>query len=145
MADASFDVQQLVARFANSLDLKDWSALAACLAAEVHTDYSELRGTPPQTLSREHFVALRQAALQPLRTHHLAGNVEIAFTADDAAQVMVSMAIFRRSADGRTLDTHCIYQLGVRREARGWLIDSIVQKVLINDGDTAIHAGITQR
>src|SRR5215471_5995029 len=54
-------IQQLVARFANSFDVKDWLALAECLAEELHTDYSDLRGTPPETMSRSRFVELRRS------------------------------------------------------------------------------------
>ncbi len=39
-------IQQLSARFANSFDTKDWTALGQCLADELYTDYSDLRGTP---------------------------------------------------------------------------------------------------
>jgi hypothetical protein len=40
-------IQQLVARFANSFDTKDWTGLGQCLADRLYTDYSDLRGTPP--------------------------------------------------------------------------------------------------
>ena len=45
-------IQQRIARFANSFDLKDWEALGACLTEQIYTDYSELRGTPPEIVSR---------------------------------------------------------------------------------------------
>src|SRR6476659_9612870 len=54
--------------------------LGECLADTVHTDYSDLRGTPPETMSRDQFVQLRRSALQELQTHHLAGNLEIELT-----------------------------------------------------------------
>jgi hypothetical protein len=73
----TFALQELVARFANSFDLKEWDRLGQCLADTLYTDYSELRGTPPETMSRDKFVQLRRSALQELQTHHLAGNLEI--------------------------------------------------------------------
>jgi SnoaL-like domain len=137
----AFRVQQLVARFANSFDAKDWDALVRCLASSLYTDYSDLRGTPPETMSRERFVELRRIALEPLKTHHLAGNVEVRL--DGARGVArVSMTIHRRGSADDAFDTHCLYELGVEKTAQDWTICSIVQKVLWSDGQSAIHRGI---
>lgn len=136
-----YALQQLVARFANSFDLKDWARLERCLAPELHTDYSDLRGTPPERMSSSRFVELRRAALQELQTHHLAGNVEIEGSGS-VGTVKASMAIYRRNAQGEVLNTHCLYTFGVARTNVTWTINSIVQKVFINNGQTAIHKGI---
>lgn len=137
----AFALRQLVARFANSFDAKDWSALGQCLASELYTDYSDLRGTPPETLSRERFIELRRAALHDLQTHHLAGNVEMDL-AEASANLRVSMAIYRQNEEGETFNTHCLYRLGVEHSESRWVINSIVQKVLISDGREALHKGI---
>ncbi len=137
-------ITQLVARFANSFDLKNWDRLGECLADRVDTDYSDLRGTPPETLTRERFVELRRAALQDLDTHHLAGNIEVALRGNTGSAT-ASMVIFRRSDDGQMLNTHCVYTLGLAKEHGTWRIRSIVQKVLWSDGDKSIHRGIATR
>ena len=134
-------VQQLVAQFANSFDLKAWNDLAACLAGDLYTDYSDLRGTPPETMSRERFIDLRRAALENLKTHHLAGNVEVQVEGD-RGEAKVSMVIFRRGAGGELFDTHCLYTLGVEKLDQRWLICSIVQKVLWSDGQQDVHLGV---
>jgi len=134
-------VQQLIARFANSFDLKDWDGLGSCLASSLYTDYSDLRGTPPETMSRDRFVELRRAALEPLSTHHLAGNVELEL-GQAHGEAKVSMVIYRRSGSGEVLNTHCLYTLGVERAQKGWVICSIVQNVFWSDGQKAIHRGI---
>ena len=136
-------VAQLVARFANSFDLKDWAALTECLHPEIYADYSELRGTPPEVMSRQRFVELRRTALQDLRTHHLSGNVEIDISGTSGT-AKASMVIFRLNTEGNRLDTHCLYVLGVEQVEQRWAIKSIVQKVLINDGLPGIHSGIRQ-
>jgi len=118
--------------------------MQACLAATIHTDYSDLRGTPPETISNKRFVELRRKALEPLATQHLMGNHEVEVDGD-TAQATVSCVIFRKSADGGTLNTHCLYFFGLAREADGWKIAAIRQKVLINDGDTAVHNGIVKK
>lgn len=136
-------LQDLVARFAISFDLKDWDRLGQCLSDSLHTDYRDLRGTAPETMSRERFVALRREALQELQTHHLAGSVSIDVSGR-TADMIVSMVIFRRSRDGRTLNTHCLYYLGAAEGPAGWQLNAIRQKVLIRDGDASIHAGIVK-
>jgi hypothetical protein len=140
-ADAGFELQQLVARYANSFDLKDWTGLGECLADTLYTDYSDLRGTPPETLTREAFVALRRAALHDLQTHHLSGNLEVRLDGE-SARLKVSMVIFRRNAAGETLNTHCLYDFGVEHGDGGWVINSITQKVFMSDGRKTVHEGI---
>ena len=111
--------------------------------AAYFNDYSDLRGTAPETLSRERFVELRRAALQDLSTHHLSGNIEI--QVDGAhGEVKVSMVIYRRSQGNEVLNTHCLYIFEVEKSHGQWTICSIVQKVYWSDGKTAIHPGIVK-
>jgi hypothetical protein len=84
MADDEREIGRLIGRFANALDLKAWDIVRDCLTESLHTDYSDLRGTPPATLSRDRFVELRRTALERLKTHHLAGNHEITLRGDHA-------------------------------------------------------------
>ena len=143
MIEDEWAIRRLIGRFANSFDLKVWDALADCLAESLHTDYSDLRGSPPETLSRHEFVERRRTALERLQTHHLSGNHEITVEGD-RGRCRASMVIWRRSDDGRVLNTHCLYDFEVSRSATGWRISSIVQKVLWSDGDATIHPGIQQ-
>ena len=138
-----FALQELVARFANSFDLKEWGHLGQCLADTVYTDYSELRGTPAETMSRDKFIQLRQSALQELQTHHLVGNLEIDLTGGQA-NLKVSMVIYRRNQAGETLNTHCLYFLGAEQGEGGWRINSMRQKVLMSHGQAGIHKGIVK-
>jgi hypothetical protein len=135
------EIYQLISHFANSFDLKEWSELENCFCESVFTDYSDLRGTPPETLSRSQFVALRKKALDPLRTHHIAGNREISVKGDQAT-ARVSMVIFRKDAAGQVLNTHCLYLMGLVKQKAAWAINSIVQKVFWSDGNSNIHQGI---
>ena len=139
---AHAEIAQLVGRFANSFDRKDWLALGLCLADEVLTDYSDLRGTPTERLSRDQFVQSRQSALATLMTHHLGGNHEIQVSGPATAVATVSMVIYRRTADNQVLNTHCIYEFGLSKSSGAWQIDAIVQRVLWSNGNPAIHRGI---
>jgi hypothetical protein len=136
-----FALQQLVARFGNCFDTKDWAGLGHCLKADIHTDYSDLRGTPPERMSSLRFVELRRTALHDLQTHHLSGNVEINVS-NTSGEVKTSTVIYRRNTTGEILNTHCMYVFGVERVQNEWLISSIVQKVFIRDGQKTIHKGI---
>ena len=136
-------VHELLARYANSFDMKAWDDLASCLSDTLHTDYSQLRKTPPETVSRERFVELRRDALDKLDTHHLLGNVQVRLNGN-RGEATASMAILRRNAQGERFDTHCLYIFGVRKSGPTWLICSIVQKVLWNEGSEAVHGGITR-
>lgn len=143
-------IQNLIARFASAFDLKDWSALEACLAPQVFTDYSDLRGTPPQTLTAAEYVRLRKEALAPLTIHHLLGGLEIESLTAESAACRASMLIWRvqNVPKGSTLrnaadefHTHCIYHFHLVQEAGAWKIDRITQNILWNSGQASLRAG----
>jgi hypothetical protein len=137
-----YAVRRLLAKFANSFDVKAWEDLGECLADSIYTDYSDLRGTPPESLSRVEFVAIRRAALEHLKIHHLIGNIE-AYINGTSATARVSAAIFRRDQNGDVFNTHCLYLFGLQTRDQEWQICSIVQRVFWNDGNPGIHSGAT--
>jgi len=136
----TFDIQALVARFANSFDLKDWDGLQACLTEQLYTDYSDLRGTPPETVRAADYVQARRESLDNLKTHHLNGNVEIKYDDLLNATCRVSTVIWRRENDS-DFNTHCVYTFKVTKIKYDWKISAITQKVLWNEGQASIHGG----
>ena len=134
-------VRRVISKFANSADVKDWGELGECLADSIYTDYRDLRGLPPESMSRDDFVAARRAALQAMMTHHMTGNVEV-FINGTSATARVSAVIFRRTEDGQVFNSHCWYLLGLQSADHAWKICSIVQKVLWSDGNPSVHAGV---
>ena len=137
----TFAIKELLARFANSFDLKDWDGLQACLAERLAIDYTDLRGTPPETVSALDYVQARRKALEGLKTHHLSGNVQIHYDDPFNATCRVSMAIWRKS-ETEAFNTHCIYTFKVTKTGRyDWHIGFIKQQVLWNEGQAAIHSG----
>lgn len=137
-------ILRVLNRFANCFDTKQWNEMTDCLALAIHTDYSDLRGTPPETMSSARFVELRREALEPLDTHHLFANHEVEGRGD-VATAKVSAVIFRRAANGETLHTHCLYLFELRRAPQDWKICAITQKVFWSDGNPRVHAGIVPR
>jgi hypothetical protein len=134
-------ILSLLGKLANSFDLKSWEDLKTCLAGSIYTDYSALHGTPPTTLSAEDFVTLRRQALGSLHTHHLMANPEIQVDGGTGT-VRVSMLIRRNDSSAKSFTTHCLYELGVEKQAGNWKIRAIKQNVLWNEGDPLIHKGV---
>jgi len=138
-------IQQVIHRFANSFDIKDWQGLEDCFAEKIYTDYSDLRGTSPETVDAKHYVHLRQESLSKLKTHHLCGNHEIEIK-EDKAVCKTSMIIYRSGANERdNFTTHCIYTFNLQKINSTWKITGIIQKVFWNDGDASIHSGVKQK
>ena len=71
------EIQKVIARFANSFDVKDWNGLETCFTESLYTDYSDLRGTPPETVSARDYVQKRIDSLDHLKLHHLVSNYEV--------------------------------------------------------------------
>lgn len=133
-------IQELIAKFANSFDLKDWDGLQACLTESIYTDYSDLRGTPPETITAADYVRLRREALDHLKLHHLVSNYEIDFPDAGGATCRASMIVWRKS-EAEEFITHCVYTFQLIKLNGDWKINGITQKVLWNDGQSSIHSG----
>ena len=140
MHEDILNIQQLIARFANSFDVKDWDGLQACFTESLYTDYSDLRGTPPETISASEYVRLRRESLDHLKLHHLVGNYEVTFPDFDAAACRASMVVWRRS-ETEEFATHCMYDFQLARQWGAWKISGITQKVLWSEGVSSIHKG----
>jgi 3-phenylpropionate/cinnamic acid dioxygenase small subunit len=140
MHEDILNIQQLIARFANSFDVKDWDGLQACFTESLYTDYSDLRGTPPETISASEYVRLRRESLDHLKLHHLVGNYEVTFPDFDAAACRASMVVWRRS-ETEEFTTHCMYDFQLVRQWGAWKISGITQKVLWSEGVSSIHKG----
>ena len=102
------EIQKVIACFANSFDVKNWSGLEACLTESLYTDYSDLRGTPPQTISARDYVQKRIDSLDHLKLHHLVSNYEVDITDSNSATCRASMVVWRVS-DEEDFTSHCIY------------------------------------
>ena len=77
-------VIDVVLAAARALDVKDWVAYRGCFTDEIETDYSDLRGEPPQIVKADDFVALRRTALDRLKTLHLSANHLVTVDGDRA-------------------------------------------------------------
>ena len=133
-------IQELIAHFANSFDVKDWEGLQSCFTETFYSDYSDLRGTPPEKISVKEYVRLRREGLDPLKIHHLVSNYEIKFIDSTTATCRASMVVWRKT-DKEDFITHCIYMFQLVVQETDWKISGITQKVLWNEGKASIHSG----
>jgi hypothetical protein len=134
------EIQKVIARFANSFDMKDWNGLESCFTESLYTDYSDLRGTPPQTVSAREYVQKRIDSLDHLKLHHLVGNYEVDFSNSNSATCRASMVVWRKS-EAEEFTTHCVYIFRLAQQRGEWKISGITQKVLWNEGTSSIHKG----
>jgi 3-phenylpropionate/cinnamic acid dioxygenase small subunit len=140
MMKDTFAIQQLIAHFANSFDMKDWDGLQACFTESLYTDYSDLRGTSPETVTAKDYVKSRCEALDHLKLHHLVSNYEIDFTDSNTATCRASMVVWRKS-EMEDFTSHCVYIFQLTKQNADWKISGITQKVLWSDGTSSIHKG----
>jgi 3-phenylpropionate/cinnamic acid dioxygenase small subunit len=133
-------IEAAIARFATSFDVKDWEGLQACFTESLYTDYGDLRGTPPQTVSAADYVAGRRASLEHLKLHHLVSNYEVNFKDSNSATCRASMIVWRKT-DTEEFTSHCVYLFQLTRQKSDWKISGITQKVLWNEGTASIHKG----
>lgn len=132
-------IANILSRFANSFDLKDWEGLRRILTDNIDIDYSDLRGKR-ESISNAEYVALREASLQHLKTHHLLSNVDIQINGN-TANCTASAVIFR-TLNSEYFNSHVIYRFGLTKTDSSWLISSIQQSVLWNEGNASIHSGV---
>jgi len=138
--DDSIKIQELIAHFANSFDMKDWDGLQSCFTETFYSDYSDLRGTPPETISVKEYVRLRRESLEPLKIQHLVSNYEIKFLESTIATCRASMVVWRKT-DKEDFITHCVYIFQLVEQDAVWKISRITQKVLWNEGTPSIFKG----
>ena len=132
------EINNTLSRFANSFDLKDWTALKGVLAENVTVDYADLRGNA-ETLSRDQYVAQREASLQELNTHHILGNIDIEMK--NGGAIVAASAMIYRSLGEEYFNSHVVYGFNLEMINSSWRITSIKQTVLWNEGNSKIHTG----
>ncbi|PWB76536.1 MAG: hypothetical protein C3F07_03545, partial [Anaerolineales bacterium] len=111
-----------------------------CFTESIYTDYSDLRGTPPQTVTAREYVQKRIDSLDQLKLHHLVSNYEVDITDSNSATCRASMVVWRKSEE-EDFTSHCIYIFQLTKLDDNWKISGITQKVLWNEGTSSIHKG----
>ncbi len=137
--DSFLKVNNLINKFANSFDLKDWDGLKSVIAETVLADYADLRGAV-ETASKDEFVEQRKSALEHLKTHHLISNIEFLQLESENAFCRATSLIFRLKWN-KVFHSHVMYDFRLKKESGEWKMFEIKQKVLWNEGESSIHSG----
>ena len=141
-------VGDLLARFFQAFDEKDWPLMRACLCDEVFADYSSFRGQPAATLRAEVYVDQRRTALQALATQHNFLNLRVEVAPDTLSATARCNYIIHRfhpaveSGNDRYFHSYGNYRFAFARPAAAWKICGITQHLLQNTGNRALHGAV---
>lgn len=144
-ADDKFAINDLLARFFQAFDDKNWRMMRGCLHNVVQTDYSSFRDVPPATTSAERYVEQRRAALHTLDMQHNFLNLQIEFASGDPeATARCNYMIYRfdPSSDNHAdnfFHSYGHYVFTLIKADREWRIRAITQNLLCNRGNPDIH------
>src|SRR5512146_2763544 len=136
-------IHDLICLFQQAFDTADWGLMRRCLGDRVFTDYSSFRGTPPETLSADEYVARRKSALSDLRMLHCFSNLRVELDGS-RARARCNYVIhrfhpdFRGESDG-FFHSYGHYLFEFERSADGWKIVAITQNLLMNHGNPQLH------
>lgn len=134
-------ISNLLFKFANSFDTKDWDGLESTLMDNIECDYQSLRGKTG-TYTKKEYVNSRKEALSHLKTQHLFSNLEIR-SEEMYAYCRLSAIIYRQDNEGKKFDSHVIYNFELNKLLNNeWKILKIKQSILWNEGDFTIHEGL---
>ena len=121
----------------HAIDVRDWTAVRAALAAQVRTDYTSLLGDSIQTRPAHELVQSWQGFLSGFEaTQHQTGPV-LADVSGDAARARCAItAVHRLGRDHWTLSGH--YELELTRAGDGWVIAAITYRHVLMTGDATL-------
>ncbi|ODN42534.1 nuclear transport factor 2 family protein [Piscirickettsia litoralis] len=143
MIDTADKVRNVLYKFANSFDVKDWQGLEETLNDEIWCDYKSLRGNASVN-NKSDYIHTRKESLHHLKTQHLFSNLEIEVQGENA-YCRLSAVIYRENNQGNYFNTHAVYNFELSlSKTNVWKIRKISQQVLWNRGDSSIHSGVSE-
>jgi hypothetical protein len=138
-------IGDLLARFFQSFDDKDWLEMRNCLADEVFADYSSFRDRPAGTIPADAYVDQRRRALQALVMQHNFLNLRVEVHPDARHATARCNYIIHRfhpaivgGGDGY-FHSYGHYRFTFVNLAGAWRIRGISQHLLQNSGNPELH------
>jgi len=133
------EIRQLLARYANALDDRDWKRLASCFTPDATGDYGRIA----QLADYAAIEALCRRSLEPLdASQHLVGSVEVELSGDTArSRCALQAQHTRRGCEGG--DHYTIggtYRDELVRTSDGWRIRHRQLQVSWQDGNPRVVA-----
>lgn len=136
-------IHNLLCRFMQSFDDKNWEQMRACLCDTVFCDYSSFRREAPADMTAERYVAQRRAALSDLDMQHNFSNLHVDFHGPTAsARCNYTIHRFRPDFAGEAdgfFHSYGHYNYRLARLGGVWKISHIAQHLLKNHGNADIH------
>ena len=126
------NIRSVLTTFSKSFESKDWNLLLSVLDNDIIIDYSGLHGFSGRT-SSENFVLQRKKTLSNIDVSHFLSPLKIGINEDRA--LCKAYAIIYRLDSFRHFNTHTDYVFGFIKKNGSWLIKSIKQDIIWNDGN----------
>jgi 3-phenylpropionate/cinnamic acid dioxygenase small subunit len=123
-------------------DEKNWDAVRACFAEQVHFDMQSLTGSPAAAIPADTIVEGWKVALAPLQAiHHQAGNFRVRIEDDQAEASCYGVAYhYRPNFSGKNTRTFVgTYDFHLARSGERWLIDRFRFNVKFVDGNLELE------
>lgn len=143
------DRSAVLTRMLHAIDELDWAGVRACLADGVRTDYTELFGGEPETLSGDALVERWQGLLPGFdATQHLTGPCLVEEDHDGGVRVRTHVRGYHHIADaegGPVWAVHGHYAAPLERAGDGWRIAGITLRVFYQEGNTGLPALAAER
>jgi hypothetical protein len=137
----TLEINDLLTRFFQAFDEKDWPVMRDCLCDQVFADYSSFRRAPAATVAADGYVDQRRSALQALDTQHNFLNLRVELDRAGAmatARCNYMIQRFHSLYDGY-YHSQGHYLFTLTRVGGVWKISRIVQHLLRSQGDPEIH------
>jgi hypothetical protein len=140
-------LNDLLTRFFQAFDDKNWHLMRRCLDDHVFTDYFSFRGEPASIVSADHYVEQRRMALHALDTQHNFLNLRVeidtaAGTATGRCNYIVHRFPSRDGRDGHYFHSYGHYRFAFAHVGGAWLIAGIVQRLLRSEGNRELHGAL---
>ena len=140
MLEDRAEIAELLARYANALDDRDWNRLACCFTEDATGDY----GAVGRCEGFAAIEALCRKALEPLdSSQHLVGSIEIEVSGDSARArcALQAQHTLRGCEGGENYTLGGSYRDQLVRTASGWRIRHRELRVSWQEGNPRVLQG----
>ncbi len=142
------EIAETIGRFAQSVDSRDWDALASLFTEEVYRDYSSLTGQEPDRKAARDLVEEWAGVLGNLdATQHFVGPPVVAIDGDEATAVAYFQAQHRlhNVTGGEKWTLGGRYDWDLVRTAHGWRISGVRMTAMWDEGNRDLIAQAAAR
>jgi len=142
-------ISELLVRFFQAFDEKDWPTMRECLCDEVFADYASSRGAPASTISAGRYVEQRRTSLQTLDMRHRFLNLRMDVEPVGRSAIASCDYVIHRyhpsfeSSDNHYFHSYGHYVFAFLNDSGIWRISRITQQVVRSHGHREIQ-GVTR-